>query len=74
LAQELLDCAFLLSWDVRGTHADHCFSMGGMLVAGGGAGCGASAAGSGAMQSPAQIFVPLTVPTNLQPIGACGLS
>jgi hypothetical protein len=57
--------------------ADHCFSsgaltpLGGAAVDGGGRASGAAAA---AAQSPAHILVPLTVPTNLQPIGACGFS
>jgi hypothetical protein len=46
----------------------HCFSAGALTSLGGG---GVSAAAAAAAQSPAQILVPLTVPTNLQPIGAC---
>ncbi|MDA9506331.1 hypothetical protein XI09_17165 [Bradyrhizobium sp. CCBAU 11386] len=37
----------LLGWEaMRLTHADHCFSVGGMLAGGEGAGCEVSAAGS----------------------------
>jgi hypothetical protein len=39
-----------------------------------GSAAGALPLSSGAAQSPAQSFVPLTVRMSLQPIGACGLS
>ena len=40
----------------------------------GGVGSEAALPGSEAMQSPAHSGVPLTVPTNLQPVSAFGLS
>ena len=46
------------------------------MLGGGEAGDGggvSAVAGAAPMQSPAQSLVPLTVPTNLHPIGACGL-
>ena len=57
----------------------YCFSAGGFAS---GVGAGASGSGVGvaprssgaATQSPAQILVPLTVPTSLQPIGATGFA
>jgi hypothetical protein len=54
------------------TKSDHCFSPGGLAPLGG-AGGGVSA-GVAATHSPAQILVALTVPTSLQPIGACGFA
>jgi hypothetical protein len=56
----------------------YCLAAGG-LGSGGGAGSAGSAVGAAprssgaAAQSPAQILVPLTIPTSLQPIGASGL-
>ena len=56
--------------------ADHCFSAGVLASLGGAAGDGGvvSGAAAAAAQSPAQSLMPLTVPTNLQPIGACGFT
>ena len=51
----------------------------GQVLGQGGDGEAVSAAGAAplspaaSVQSPAQILVPLTVPTSLQPIGVCGL-
>ena len=58
------------------------FAPGGIApVAGSGGDGGVVSAGAAAplscvasVQSPAQSLVPLTVPTSLQPIGACGLT
>lgn len=54
----------------------YCLASGGLGSGAGSAGSavGAASRSSGAAaQSPAQIFVPLTIPTSLQPIGASGL-
>jgi hypothetical protein len=64
---------------VRGGLATYCFSAGGFAS---GVGAGASGSGVGvaprssgaATQSPAHSFVPLTVPTSLQPIAARGFT
>jgi len=68
-----------VSWDRRNGNArlakisvgDYCFSSGALVRGSGWLAFGASDA---AAQSPAQILVPLTVPTNLHPIGACGFT
>ena len=51
---------------------DHCFSPDGLAPLGSAA--GGVSTGVAATHSPAQILVPLTVPTSLHPIGVCGLA
>ena len=71
----LVEHSRILSTSARSWMSRYCFG-----ATDGASGAGGSAAGvvplssDGAAQSPAQILVPFTVPTNLQPIGACGLT
>src|ERR1700688_3604938 len=51
----------------------YCFAAAGGFASGSPTGAAPRSSAAG-VQSPAQSLVPLTVPTNLQPIGTCGLT